>query len=133
MLGSSPPGTAALVGRSSELLAVRAAFDDAAAGRPALVLLVGEAGIGKTRLADEAALIARAAGTRVLRGEADAASREPMELWRGVYRALGTWRSAIRRSGRRSAGGSTSSRWSMPWSPARPSWLSSTTCTGQMR
>ena len=26
---------------------------------------------------------------RVLRGEADASRRDPMELWRGVYRALG--------------------------------------------
>ena len=26
---------------------------------------------------------------RVLRGEADASRREPMELWRGVYRSLG--------------------------------------------
>ena len=33
--------------------------------------------------------MARAAGMRVLRGEADASVREPMELWRGVYRSLG--------------------------------------------
>ncbi len=76
------------VGRDDELAVLRDAFDSAAAGRPTIVLFVGEAGIGKTRLADEAAVTARAAGMRVVRGEADAAVREPMELWRGVYRSL---------------------------------------------
>ena len=67
---------------------MRAGFDAAAAGRPTIVMLVGEAGIGKTRLADAAAAMARAAGSRVVRGEADASVRDPMELWRGVYRSL---------------------------------------------
>jgi hypothetical protein len=83
------PGSGVLVGRDGELAALRAGFETALSGRPTIILLMGEAGIGKTRLADEAALLARASGTRVLRGEADALSREPMELWRGVYRALG--------------------------------------------
>ena len=86
---SAPPAAAALVGRENELTALRAAFDAARAGRPTIVLLTGEAGIGKTRLADEAAVIGRASGARVLRGEADALSREPMELWRGIYRGVG--------------------------------------------
>ncbi|MGE0297413.1 AAA family ATPase [Pseudonocardia sp.] len=76
------------MGREAELAVLQAAFDAAAAGRPTIVLLVGEAGIGKTRLTDEAAALARASGIRVLRGEADAAIRRPMELWRGVYRSL---------------------------------------------
>jgi tetratricopeptide (TPR) repeat protein len=79
----------ALVGRDRELAVLRAVLDAATAGRPTVALLVGEPGIGKTRLADEAAVIARAAGMRVLRGEADASIREPMELWRRVYRSLG--------------------------------------------
>src|SRR6478735_6074335 len=86
---SAPPAAAALVGRENELSALRAAFDAARGGRPTIVLLTGEAGIGKTRLADEAAVIGRASGVRVLRGEADALSREPMELWRGIYRGVG--------------------------------------------
>ena len=53
-----------------------AVFDAGRSGRPTIALLLGEAGIGKTRLADEAAVIARAPGMRVLRGEADAATRE---------------------------------------------------------
>ncbi|MFN8203568.1 MAG: ATP-binding protein [Solirubrobacteraceae bacterium] len=78
-----------LVGRDDELATLRAGVDAARSGRPNLALLVGQAGIGKTRLADEAAFTAGADGMRVLRGEADASWREPMELWRGVYRALG--------------------------------------------
>ena len=90
-LGTGPqPSTAgALVGRDDELAQLRAAFETANQGHPTIVLLMGEAGIGKTRLADEAALITRSTATRVLLGEADAASREPMELWRGIFRALG--------------------------------------------
>jgi len=68
---------------------VRAAFDSARAGRPTIVLLTWEAGIGKIRLADEAAVIGRASGAWVLRGEADALSREPMELWRRICRGVG--------------------------------------------
>lgn len=83
------PQSGVLIGRDSELNELQSSFEAALSGRPTIILVTGEAGIGKTRLADEAAVLARAAGTRVLRGEADALSREPMELWRGVYRALG--------------------------------------------
>lgn len=79
----------AIVGRERELQGVRDALAAAHAGRPTITLLVGEAGIGKSRLADEAAALARAGGARVLRGEADPSWRRPMELWRGVVRALG--------------------------------------------
>ncbi len=78
-----------LVGRDDELTTLRVGLDAARSGRPNIALLVGQAGIGKTRLADEAAITARADGMQVLRGEADASWREPMELWRGVYRSLG--------------------------------------------
>jgi hypothetical protein len=81
-------GADGLFGRARELELLQTAIDDAAAGRPTIVLLEGEAGIGKTRLADEAAVLARDSGMRVLRGEADATARGPMELWRGVDRAL---------------------------------------------
>ena len=81
-------GADGLFGRARELALLQAAIDDAAAGRPVIVLLEGEAGIGKTRLADGAAVLARDSGMRVLRGETDAAARGPMELWRGVDRAL---------------------------------------------
>jgi tetratricopeptide (TPR) repeat protein len=53
------------VGRLRELEELEAGFAEAAAGRGALFLLVGAAGIGKTRLADEAARAAAAAGMTV--------------------------------------------------------------------
>ena len=57
-----------LVGREAELAALEAALESAVAGEPAVVLLGGEAGVGKTRLAEEAAGLAREAGARVLVG-----------------------------------------------------------------
>lgn len=78
-----------LIGRNQELDQIRQVFDAARSGRPSIAMLTGEAGIGKTRLADEAARFARADGMRVLRGESDPSSRRPMQVWRGVYRALG--------------------------------------------
>jgi ATP/maltotriose-dependent transcriptional regulator MalT len=56
------------VGRDAELAALTAALDAAVAGDPAVVLLSGEAGVGKTRLVEEAAERASAAGVRVLAG-----------------------------------------------------------------
>jgi predicted ATPase len=57
-----------LVGRGAELSALMAALDEAIGGAPAVVLLGGEAGVGKTRLAEEAAGRAAAARARVLVG-----------------------------------------------------------------
>jgi DNA-binding SARP family transcriptional activator len=57
-----------LVGREHELQELIAALDDAFAGRGRLVLLVGEPGIGKSRLADELIGRARARAARVLIG-----------------------------------------------------------------
>ena len=70
-------------------MVLQAALEEGRSGRPTITLLVGEPGIGKTRLADEAAIMARANGMRVLRAEANRSRREPMELWRGVYYSLG--------------------------------------------
>jgi DNA-binding CsgD family transcriptional regulator len=56
------------VGRDAELAALTAALDAAVDGEPAVVLLSGEAGVGKTRLVEEAAARASEAGARVLAG-----------------------------------------------------------------
>ena len=64
------------VGRERELDGLRAVYEDAAAGRGRLVMLVGEPGIGKTRTAEELAAYARGRGAQVLWGpchEADGA------------------------------------------------------------
>ena len=42
-----------LVGRDAEVAQLRAALERAAAGRPATVVVAGEAGVGKTRLVAE--------------------------------------------------------------------------------
>ncbi len=56
------------VGREGELEALRAGLEDALAGHGGLYLLVGEPGIGKSRLAEELANHARLRGAQVLVG-----------------------------------------------------------------
>ena len=56
------------VGRERELSALLGALEDALSGRGRLVLLAGEPGVGKSRLADELAVRASARGARVLFG-----------------------------------------------------------------
>ena len=58
----------ALVGRDHELGTLLGALDDAVAGRGRLVMIGGDPGIGKTRLADEVATVARGRGLRALWG-----------------------------------------------------------------
>jgi predicted ATPase len=55
-----------LIGRAVEIGMIVAKLDEVAAGRGGLVLLSGEPGIGKTRLAMEAESLARSRGFRVL-------------------------------------------------------------------
>ncbi len=55
MAARPDPGGSTLVGRDQELDALRGWLDDAMAARGRLVLVCGEAGIGKTRLAQELA------------------------------------------------------------------------------
>ena len=71
--GPAPPGRAdpgeapVLAGREAELDVLRAAWRAAVAGEPGLVLIAGEAGIGKTTLAERLAAEAGADGATVLR------------------------------------------------------------------
>jgi hypothetical protein len=74
-----------MVGRDRELARVTRSLDDALAGRGRLVLCTGEAGIGKTRLAEALAAAARAKGIPVARARAaDQGSSPPYGLWRLV-------------------------------------------------
>ncbi len=58
----------AFVGRGAELAALVSALESAIGGDPAVVLVGGEAGVGKTRLVEEAAARAREQQVRVLTG-----------------------------------------------------------------
>jgi predicted ATPase len=56
----------ALVGRESEFATLKAALDETVSGRGSLVLIGGEPGIGKTRLAEELSAHAKSLGVRAL-------------------------------------------------------------------
>jgi DNA-binding SARP family transcriptional activator len=62
------PGAPAFVGRESELVELSASLEEALAGRGRLVLIGGEPGVGKSRLAERLAGEARKRGFRVLVG-----------------------------------------------------------------
>ena len=78
----------ALVGRSAELNTLKTALKQAAAGQVRVVLLAGEPGIGKTRLASEFARWAHGEGATVLLGRCD---EEPLAAYQPVVEALGRY------------------------------------------
>ncbi|SHF58120.1 AfsR/SARP family transcriptional regulator [Geodermatophilus nigrescens] len=85
----APPADDGLVGRQEELARLRAVAESAAAGRPAVVVLGGEAGIGKTRLAEAVAAMSRAAGWAVAESRcADDAGAPPLWPWTQVLEQL---------------------------------------------
>ncbi|MEA2660789.1 MAG: hypothetical protein QOH08_361, partial [Chloroflexota bacterium] len=61
----APETRTALVGREDEMAALLGALDDALAGRGRLVSIVGETGLGKSRLIDELIADPRVRGARV--------------------------------------------------------------------
>jgi DNA-binding CsgD family transcriptional regulator/tetratricopeptide (TPR) repeat protein len=70
---ASPP----LVGRRDDVAALTAAFEAAQQGRMAAVFLTGEAGVGKTRLVQDAVVRAADAGATVLVGGATDIAESP--------------------------------------------------------
>jgi DNA-binding CsgD family transcriptional regulator len=79
----------AMVGRRGELQALQGWVDHARAGRGRLVLCTGEAGIGKTRLAQEVAGLALAQGAAVAWGRCVETEGAPAYWpWRQVLRSL---------------------------------------------
>ncbi|KKL09588.1 hypothetical protein LCGC14_2564360, partial [marine sediment metagenome] len=100
------------VGRRQEIDELKAALEDTLSGKGRLMMLVGEPGIGKTRLAQEFAVYASLRGAQVLTGRCyEARSRSP-----------------ISPSSRRSAstsGVETTPTCAGSWARAPPRWLSS--------
>jgi class 3 adenylate cyclase/tetratricopeptide (TPR) repeat protein len=77
---------ARLFGRGPELEALGEALDDLATGQGGVLLVTGDAGLGKSRLVQEA--VGRA-GVRAVVGHADAAEvSTSYYAWRGAFRAL---------------------------------------------
>ena len=80
-----------LVGRERELARLRGWLAELGEGRGRLVLLAGEAGIGKSRLARELVALALAQGLAVAFGRASKEAGAPVLWpWREVMRSLGT-------------------------------------------
>ena len=83
---TSAPATPTLVGRGRELAALRAALVAARAGRGSLVLIGGEAGIGKTSLAEALCAEAATQGAAVLVGRCyDLSQTPPYGPWRELF------------------------------------------------
>ena len=83
---TSPP----LVGRDSEFGALQSGLEEAIAGRASLFLITGQPGMGKSRLVDELAAVARSKGVRVLFGRSwEAVDAPAYWLWIQVLRQLG--------------------------------------------
>ena len=75
-----------LYGRAAEIAVLGEALDRVASGRPAVVLIEGEAGIGKTRLLDAALADARGRGMQVAAGRAGELERtRPFGLVAGAF------------------------------------------------
>src|SRR5262245_26855972 len=80
--GTTPP----LVGREREQAALRDALSSALAGRGSLVLIGGEAGVGKTTLAEAICAEAGRPGTVVLVGRCyDLSETPPYGPWRELF------------------------------------------------
>ena len=68
-MASGPLRATALIGRESEVAAVRHAVSRAGGGSGGVLLVAGEAGVGKTRLIAEAVRLARSMDLAVLIGQ----------------------------------------------------------------
>ena len=100
-------GEAALIGRNPEIARLRRAREEAWAGRARVVLVSGEAGIGKTRLLEQIAVEAAACGGRVLTARFHETEQMlPYQGWIDAFRSgeildglgeLGTWRAELAR------------------------------------
>jgi DNA-binding SARP family transcriptional activator len=79
-----------LVGRDAELQALEGLLEQAESGLPHFAVLVGDAGIGKTRLVAELAAVAQERGFLVLSSRCSSdEGAPPLWPWVGVLRTLG--------------------------------------------
>src|SRR5262249_5613747 len=77
-----------MVGRQAELARLEAALDDIQTGRQHLLLIEGEAGMGKSRLVEELIGLCHARGLTVLAGAGSSSERQtPYRAWHEVFDA----------------------------------------------
>jgi tetratricopeptide (TPR) repeat protein len=89
MQGGTASSTGVFVGREHDLRSLEAVLDDARLGRGRVVLISGEAGIGKTRLSEEAGHLAVERGFRLVRASCFLdEGAPPFWLWIQILRAL---------------------------------------------
>ncbi|MDZ4767429.1 MAG: serine/threonine-protein kinase, partial [Chloroflexota bacterium] len=79
---------AQFVGRDAELNQLKTALDSSIDGAGSAWLIVGESGIGKSRLLDELRIVALVRGATVLRAQTAESGGLPFELWRDPIRRL---------------------------------------------
>ncbi len=79
---------AAFIGREEELAHLEGALARVRAGQPALWLVGGESGVGKSRLLDEIRVRALVEGVSVIRASASPGADIPYALWRAVLARL---------------------------------------------
>ena len=84
--GIQPPSNRPLVGRRAEVARLQANLHEVQAGRSRTLLIEGEAGIGKSRLAEELIRLMREAGIAGLRGAGHSIEqRTPYRAWRDIF------------------------------------------------
>lgn len=79
---------ARFVGREAEVSSLQTALKGALGGAGSAWLVIGESGVGKTRLLDELRIRALVGGTLVLRGQALREGGRPYQLWHSALRRL---------------------------------------------
>ena len=89
MRGHTATVSGTFVGRQAEIGALTAAVHEAQEGRGGLVLVTGEAGIGKSRLVTEVAAYAGRLGLATVWGVARPSASSPLGPWREVLRSVG--------------------------------------------
>jgi hypothetical protein len=86
-VSDTPSGNDQLVGRGHEHRTLTSAFKDAQFGRGRLILVGGEAGIGKTTLVEH--FVAGVSGATVLTGTCyDATSAPPYAPWQEAFSSV---------------------------------------------
>lgn len=79
---------AALIGRERHVRELRLLVEGAVAGRGSMMVLAGEAGVGKTRLAEEGAHLAESAGVHSAWAACWDSAAEPLSLWSALLAAM---------------------------------------------